>query len=361
MALKNKNIGADAEKNAGKEANSAFIKAVYKEKFGRQPTAKELQRFSGKTVKYVSDIVLGKDESPYYNISVQTTPETTPEEEVTKKVLTDTERAQFEKESYHSYVRDYGIEIPQLTEKYGLPEGYDPTKTQWGLQQASTQAGLALTPQQLADQLAIVEQERKGALNSWEALKTAILNGELDAASDEATSLARNLEQKTMAIDTTRRSLAAKGTLYGGLAQRRTTEAEQPYLQQEADIRQQKERAMRDFAARRTTGQTDYDIAMEQYLTGKKSNISKYGIEQGAGSGTGLEYGAGTWNPQTGQFENIRWGAGPTELGANEVFFGSDPYSLIQKQQQRRSELESTMRQGIAQGIANREYDWLNS
>lgn len=61
MALKNSRI---AQMNPGSKANRAFIQAVYREKFGRNATEREITRFLNQTVKDVSNIIL-RDASPF--------------------------------------------------------------------------------------------------------------------------------------------------------------------------------------------------------------------------------------------------------------------------------------------------------
>ena len=71
--LKNKNI---AGANPSEIANAGFVNALYNEKFSRNATQGELDAFKGKTVKHASDVILGKDLSPF--IDVKTPPPATP-------------------------------------------------------------------------------------------------------------------------------------------------------------------------------------------------------------------------------------------------------------------------------------------
>ena len=63
--LKNKKI---AEANPNVKANANFINALYQEKYNRNATQAELDKFTGKTVKDASNIILGAENSPFYSV-----------------------------------------------------------------------------------------------------------------------------------------------------------------------------------------------------------------------------------------------------------------------------------------------------
>lgn len=73
MALKNQNI---AKANPSSVANKAFIDALYKERYGRYATDAEYKKFSNKTVKDASNIILGQTDSPFSKTTTPAKPRT---------------------------------------------------------------------------------------------------------------------------------------------------------------------------------------------------------------------------------------------------------------------------------------------
>jgi hypothetical protein len=70
MALKNQGI---AQANPYVQANPSFINALYQEKYNRNATQAELNRFQGHSVKDASNIILGQSLSPFAGTPSQST------------------------------------------------------------------------------------------------------------------------------------------------------------------------------------------------------------------------------------------------------------------------------------------------
>lgn len=357
-----------ANTNPALPANSGFINAVIQAKTGKAATKEQLAKFSGWNVAKLVNYVYGK-QSPFTSYDYRTNPEAQgvgtvngpagggagspeqradvalPEQPILDKAkLTPEQRAEFEKKAYHDYVASYGIEVPELTAKYGLPEGYDQSKTAYGIDLQKFGAQRAMLGQDRQSALEQFDLDRRQVVSEWEALKKAIETGQIDPTSASAVAYQRNLENKTLALQQTRQALSSKGTLYGGVAQRQTELAAKPYDQQRADLQRETNSA--------------YDQAMAQYLGNKKGADIRYGVP---GEGGASQYGAGSYNAQTGAIENFQAGLTPQQAQAQGLtFFGTDPYNILIQEQERKRQLENEMKTGIAQNVGQQEFSYYN-
>lgn len=375
MALKQPNrIAAIAKANPNGSPNRAFIDGLYLALRGTPATDKEFAIHRKESNKDAANLILGAKDSPFSPSSTnyvgapasKNIPSTLPPEEdlaskINKEVNAKTPG--FEKEAYWNYLRDYGIEIPELSQKYGVPPDFNYGKSAYGLYETGVAGQRVMGAQTLTDQLNQLDIQRKDVLSQWEDLKKKIQNGELDASSDEAQALARNLEQQSLAVDQAKRGLSARGTYFGGLKTRQLALTAQPYEQQASDIKTQKERTFRDLALQKSSGQTAYDLAMQTYLGNKKGAFTTYGIEQGQGGqfSAGNEFGGGVWNPTTQRFENVQWGITPKQAKTKGLeFFGTSPYDILIEQQQKKMELEATGKGGMTEEIGGQREDLIN-
>jgi len=330
--------------------NDARVKRVFegfKKYRGREPKPEEMTKFLNSTPEQLQSILVNDPRNILGEGVTDKTP--TPDDTVSDILENEPDEAELEKRAYHRYLLDYGIEIPELTDKYGLPRGYEPSKTQYGQLTKGYQDVKAISPQMLSDAMGRLNLDKKNILGQWQDIQAKIQSGQLDASDDRTQSLIRNLQDKTLAVQQTERGLSSRGTLFGGLRQRDTALASQPYLRQEQDIQEQYGRTTRDLAQTQSSGQREYDLAMQSYLGNKKSTQEQYGVQR-AGA-TSPQFGVGTWNPATGQFGGVRFGAKPTDVKAGETFFGAQLYDALRQYEQNKLNLESEMRTGIGEEV----------
>lgn len=297
------------------------IVAAYRNAFNRAPSAAAIAYWIGKEDTVLRDKLRADPNAGgvYKNFVKNGSPASAgqPGDPIINKTTEEARKLEkYKKEEYWNAVRRYGIENPALTKKYGLPPDYNFNLTQFGIASNIYAGNRAIAGQTLDDTIAQYDLDKRNIVNDWTALQNAIQTGQIDPTSDVAVAYQRNLEQRTLALQNTARSLSAHGTLYGGVAQRQTQLAAQPYDQAQADLQ-------------RNT-QQQYNDAMDTYLGKKKSAQIEYGVDRNPNmAGSQTSFGGGTWDPTTGTFRNVVFGISPQEAARRGLtFFGTNPYNL---------------------------------
>lgn len=132
MALKQpERLAAISKANPSSAANSSFISALYLAKYGRTATAAEQAKFAGKTVKDVSNLVLGASDSPFYG-----TKTTAP---ISKNQVLNTD-------ALKKYTKDQVVTDPKTNAIY-LKEGVKPIAGTTKTVKTTTPVAAKTTPQ----------------------------------------------------------------------------------------------------------------------------------------------------------------------------------------------------------------------
>ena len=302
-----------------------------------------------------------------------------PEETLADKITKGIEEGKpgWEKTAYHNYLRDYGIEVPELTKQFGLPADYDQSASKYGIYSEGVLGSRVMDAQSMNDDIAQLQAVSDNALQGWENLKERIGTGELDPNGQEYRDTVQTLQQMTQAVSTAKRNLSASGSFGGGSSRRALGNAQfdpqtgelisgqtgtvtDPYSQQIQTIHS-------TYGSARDTGQSNYDLAMSKFLGDKKARIVSGGMEQGSGGqfGQGNEFGGGKWNAKLQKFDNVQWGLTPGQAKSQGLEFfgggsGMSPYDLLIADQQKKQDLKATGKAGMNTYIGGEQTDLID-